>query len=82
MKRIMIPTGPEDIVNEIEKWPKRHSDSKVAAGVRSGLVRLQRFSASIDMPHRQYELDAPPQQTSRARSSFRSVSFFVSIDIF
>lgn len=49
MKRIMIPTGPEDVVNEIEKWQKRHSDSKVAAGVRSGLVRLQRFSASIDM---------------------------------
>ena len=49
MKRIMIPTGPEDIVNEIEKWQKRHSDSKFAAGVRAGLVRLQRFSASIDM---------------------------------
>lgn len=49
MKRIMIPTGPEDVVNEIEKWHERHSDSKVAAGVRGGLVRLQRFSASIDM---------------------------------
>lgn len=49
MKRIMIPTRPEDVVNEIERWQKRHSDSKVAAGVRSGLVRLQRFSASIDM---------------------------------
>ncbi|KAF6227691.1 hypothetical protein HO173_012021 [Letharia columbiana] len=45
----MIPTGPEDVVNEIEKWHERHSDSKVAAGVRGGLVRLQRFSASIDM---------------------------------
>jgi len=49
MKRIMIPTGPEDVVNEIEKWQRRHLDSKVAAGVRAGLVRLQRFSASIDM---------------------------------
>lgn len=49
MKRIMIPTGPEDVVNEIERWRKKHSDSKFAAGVRAGLVRLQRFSASIDM---------------------------------
>ena len=49
MKGIMIPTGPEDVVNEIEKWQKRHVDSTVAAGVRAGLVRLQKFSASIDM---------------------------------
>ena len=49
LKRIMIPTGPEDIINEIERWQERHSGSKFAAGVRAGLVRLQRFSASIDM---------------------------------
>ena len=49
MKGIMIPTGPEDVVNEIEKWQKRHADSTVAAGVRAGLGRLQKFSASIDM---------------------------------
>lgn len=49
MKRIMIPTGPEDVVNEIEKWHKRHSDSKVAAGIRFSLGQLQRFNASIDM---------------------------------
>ena len=49
MKGIMIPTGPEDVVNEIEKWQKRHVDSTVAAGVRAGLARLQKFSASIDM---------------------------------
>ena len=49
MKRIMIPTGPEDVVNEIDKWHKRHSDSKVAATVRFGLGQLQRFNASIDM---------------------------------
>lgn len=49
MRRIMVPTGPEDILNEIEKWQRRHSDSKVAAGVRVGLVHLQRFGASIDM---------------------------------
>ena len=48
-KSIMVPTRPEDIVTEIEKWRKRHSDSKFAAGVRSGLGQLQRFSASIDM---------------------------------
>lgn len=49
LKRIMIPTGPEDVVDEIEKWRRRHLDSKVAASVRSGLGQLQRFSASIDM---------------------------------
>ena len=49
MKRIMIPTGPEDVVNEIDKWHKRHSDSKVAASVRFGLGQLQRFNASIYM---------------------------------
>ncbi len=49
MKRIMIPTSPEDVVNEIEKWQKGHSESKIAAGVRVGLIHLQRFSASIDM---------------------------------
>ena len=49
MKRIMIPTGPEDVANEIDKWHKRHSDSKVAAAVRFGLGQLQRFNASIDM---------------------------------
>lgn len=48
-ERIMVPTGPENIVDEIERWQKRHSDSKFAAGIRAGLVRLQRFSASIDM---------------------------------
>ena len=48
-KSIMVPTRPEDIVTEIEKWRKKHSDSKFAAGVRSGLGQLQRFSASIDM---------------------------------
>ena len=45
----MIPTGPEDVINEIDKWRKSHSDSKVAAGVRFGLGQLQRFNASIDM---------------------------------
>lgn len=49
LKRIMIPTGPEDVVNEIEKWRERHLNSKVAASVRSGIGQLQRFSASIDM---------------------------------
>ena len=49
LKRIMIPTGPEDVVNEIEKWHNRHLDSKVAGGVRFGLSQLQRFSASLDM---------------------------------
>lgn len=49
MKRIMVPTGPEDVVNDIEKWEQGHSESKLAAGVRVGLIHLQRFGASIDM---------------------------------
>ena len=51
-KRIMIPAGPEDVANEIEKWQCRQSASKyarVAAAVRAGVGRMQRFSASIDM---------------------------------
>ncbi len=49
LKRIMLPTGPEDVINEIENWHKRHVDSKFATGIRSGLGQLQRFSASIDL---------------------------------
>ena len=52
LSRISVPAGPEDVVDEISKWQKRQSESryaKVVAGVRGGLVRLQRFSASIDM---------------------------------
>ena len=49
LKRIMLPTGPEDVITEIEKWQQKHLDSKFATGVRSGLGQLQRFSASIDM---------------------------------
>ena len=51
-KRIMIPAGPEDVANQIEKWQSRQSASRyarVAAAVRAGLSRMQRFSASIDM---------------------------------
>ena len=51
-KRIMIPAGPEDIANEVQKWQCRQSASKyarVAEAVRAGLGRMQRFSASIDM---------------------------------
>ena len=52
LKRIMIPAGPEDVANEVEKWQRRQSASKyarVAAAVRAGVGRMQRFSASIDM---------------------------------
>lgn len=51
-KRISIPAGPEDVVNEVEKWHRRQSASRyarVAAAVRAGLGRMQHFSASIDM---------------------------------
>ena len=51
-KRIMIPAGPEDIANEVEKWQRRQSASKyarVAAAVRACVGRMERFSASIDM---------------------------------
>ena len=48
----MIPTGPKDVANEVEKWQCRQSASRyarVAAAVRAGLGRMERFSASIDM---------------------------------
>ena len=51
-KRIMIPAGPQDVANEVEKWQCRQSASRyarVAAAVRAGVGRMQRFSASIDM---------------------------------
>ena len=51
-KRIMIPAGPEDVANEVEKWQCRQSASRyarVAAAVRAGVNRMQRFSDSIDM---------------------------------
>ena len=51
-KSIMIPAGPEDVANEVEKWQCRQSASRyarVAAAVRAGVGRMQRFSASIDM---------------------------------
>ena len=48
----MVPAGPEDIANEVEKWQRRQSASRyarVAAAVRAGVGRMERFSASIDM---------------------------------
>ena len=51
-KRITIPAEPEDVASEVEKWMCRQSASKydrVAAAVRAGVGRMQRFSASIDM---------------------------------
>ena len=51
-KRITIPAGPEDVASEVEKWMCRQSASRydrVAAAVRAGVGRMQRFSASIDM---------------------------------
>ena len=51
-KCIMIPVGPEDVANEVEKWQCRQSaswHSQVAAAVRAGVGHMQRFSASIDM---------------------------------
>ena len=51
-KRIMIPAGPQDIANEVEKEQCRQSASRyarVAAAVRAGVRRMERFSASIDM---------------------------------
>ena len=51
-KRIMIPAGPQDVANEVERWQCRQSASRyarVAAAVRAGVGRMQRFSASIDM---------------------------------
>ena len=51
LKRILVPAGPEDVLDEIEKWQQRQKKSKyfrVASGVSAGLSRLQRFSRAID----------------------------------
>lgn len=51
-RQVQMSTGPEDVVKEIEDWHLEKSKSKstkVAAAVGGGLVRLQRFTASIDM---------------------------------
>ena len=48
----MIPTGPEDVASEVEKWQRKQSASRyarVAAAIRAGVGRMQHFSASIDM---------------------------------
>ena len=48
----MVPAGPEAIVAEVEKWQRKQSKSKyarVAAAIRSGLGRMQKFTGSIDM---------------------------------
>ena len=48
----MIPAGPEDVANEVEKWQRRQSASRyarVATAIRAGVSRMQHFSASIDM---------------------------------
>jgi len=39
----MVPTGPEDVLNEIEKWKKRQSLSKhasIGANVRNGMAQM------------------------------------------
>lgn len=50
--QVQIPTGPADIVKEIESWHLKVNNSKstkVATAVGRGLAQLQRFTASIDM---------------------------------
>lgn len=50
--RIQMSTGPRDVVKDIEEWQLKQSkrkSMKVATVVGSGLARLQRFTASIDM---------------------------------
>lgn len=52
LDRIQMATGPGDVVKDIEEWQLKQSKRKsikVAAVVCSGLDRLQRFTASIDM---------------------------------
>lgn len=51
-KRIKMPTGPRDVVKDIETWQLKQSNrksAKVATAVGSGLARLERFTDSIDM---------------------------------
>lgn len=49
---LQTPTGPADVVKDIEKWHEKldkTKSTKVAAAISSGLARLQRFTTSIDM---------------------------------
>ena len=52
LKQLMIPTGPEDVLNRIEEWQRENSGSrhaKVAESIRAGIAPIKRFSDSIDM---------------------------------
>lgn len=51
-KGIKMPTGPRDMVKNIEEWQLKQSKRKsikVATAVGSGLATLQRFTDSIDL---------------------------------
>lgn len=50
--RIMIPAGPEDVLETIRKWESRQGKSKyrrVSDGVQAGISRLQKFSHAISL---------------------------------
>ena len=52
LEQIMVPAGPEDVFDEIERWQRKQQLCKydrVAKGIRASIDRIQRFSASIDM---------------------------------
>ncbi len=51
-KRVIVPAGPEDVLDEIDGWQRRQSASrctKVAGGIQACIAGIQKFSNSIDI---------------------------------
>ena len=49
---VMLPTGPEDLLNEVEGWQRKTSagrHTKVAEGIRASIAPFKRLSDSINM---------------------------------
>ena len=50
--RVTAPSGPQDVVREVERWRSQQSSSKYAkscANVRNGLARMEKFTGAIDV---------------------------------
>lgn len=53
LKVFNIPVGPDNLLEDLERWQKKHQKgnkySRVATRVRAGISRLRRFSDSVDL---------------------------------
>ena len=49
---VTAPTGPQDVVREVDRWQLQQSSSRYAkacTSIRNGLARMERFTGAIDM---------------------------------